>query len=135
MVVGTCAATFLGVVAGDLMGGTDLVYSKVSAMCLHLAAFSILMGAVALFAGALTGVSRAAVATGTVVAIVSYAVASFLPLSDWGGWAKASPFYYYSHNMPLDNGFAWGYVGALAAASAVFTALSVWAFQRRDLKG
>lgn len=136
MVVGACGVTFLGVVAGDLLGGTDLVYSNVAAISIHLAAFSVLMGAVALFAGALTGVSRIAVATGTIVLTVSYAVASFLPLSEtWGGWAKASPFYYYASHMPLDNGFAWGYLGVLAAASAVFVGLSVWAFQRRDLKG
>ncbi len=136
MVIAACAVTFVGVVCGDLMGGTDLVYSNVAAICTHLAAFSVLMGALALFAGALTGASRAAIATGTLVMTVAFGVANFLPLSEtWGGWAKASPFYYYANHLPLDNGFAWGYIGVLAAASAVFVALSVWAFQRRDLKG
>jgi ABC-2 type transport system permease protein len=136
MVIAACAVTFVGVICGDLMGGTDLVYSNVAAICTHLAAFSVLMGALALFAGALTGASRAAIATGTLVMTVAFGVANFLPLSEtWGGWAKASPFYYYANHLPLDNGFAWGYIGVLAAASAVFVALSVWAFQRRDLKG
>jgi ABC-2 type transport system permease protein len=133
-VVGLSA--FIGVVTGDLIARLGMSYVDMAAVCVHLTAFGVLMGAIALFAGALTGVSRVATAVGTGVTTLAYAAASFLPLSvRFHGWAKASPFYYYSGSSPLQNGFAWGHIAVLAGASAVFVALSVWAFNRRDLRG
>jgi len=133
-VVGLSA--FVGIVTGDLIAGLGMGYANMAAVCVHLTAFGVLMGAVALFAGALTGVSKVATAVGTGVTTLAYAAASFLPLSArFHGWAKASPFYYYSGSSPLQNGFAWGHIAVLAGASAAFVALSVWAFNRRDLRG
>jgi ABC-2 type transport system permease protein len=127
---------FAGVALGNLMGRSGMSYANIAAACVQLTAFGVLMGAIALFAGALTGVSRVATALGVGVTTLAYAAASFLPLSvRFHDWAKASPFYYYFGNSPLEHGFAWGYVAGLAGASAVFIALSVWAFNRRDLKG
>ncbi len=134
VVVGLSA--FLGVAAGNAIGRLGVGYVNIAAACTQLTAFGVLMGAIALFAGALTGISRVATAVGTGVTTLAYAAASFLPLSvRFHGWAKASPFYYYSGNTPLENGFAWGYVAGLLGVAAAFVALSVWAFQRRDLRG
>ncbi len=134
VVVGLMA--FLGVAAGNAMGRLHMSYINIAAACVQLTVFGLLMGAVALFAGALTGISRVATATGTGLTTLAYAAASFLPLSpSLHSWAKASPFYYYYGNTPLENGFAWGYVALLAGLSALFVALSVWAFGRRDLRG
>lgn len=134
VVVGFTA--FLGVAAGNAMGRLHMSYSNIVAACLQLTAFGVLMGAIALFAGALTGISRVATAAGTGVTVLAYAAASFLPLSErFHEWAKASPFYYYYGNTPLENGFAWGYIAGLLGATVAFIALSVWAFKRRDLRG
>ncbi len=136
VVFGIAFLTFLGVLAGDLMAGLDLSYTNLTAMCVHLAAFGLCIGAVALFVSALTGISRVAVATGTFIVTAAYTVAVILPINpDLANWVKTSPFYYYSENLPLDNGFDWMNLGILAAASAVFVAASVWVFRRRDLKG
>ncbi len=127
---------FLGVAFGNVIGRLGVSYVNIAAACTQLTAFGLLMGAIALFAGALTGISRVATAVGTGVTTLAYAAASFLPLSvRFHGWAKASPFYYYSGNTPLENGFAWGYVAGLVGVAVAFVALSVWAFQRRDLRG
>ncbi|MBN2176506.1 MAG: ABC transporter permease subunit [Demequinaceae bacterium] len=136
MVAAACLVTYLGVWTGSWLGGSGLSLANIAAVCTHLAVFSVFIGTVALFVGALTGVSRAATSAATLLMIASYAVANFLPLSPtWGGWAKASPFHYYASHLPLENGFAWGYLGILTAASAAFVGASVWAFRRRDLKG
>jgi len=135
-VISVSAMTFVGVVCGDLIANLDLSYVKVAAICVHMAAFGVFIGAVTLAVGAVVGVARAAIAAGWGVLTVSYVVATILPINpDLAGWARWSPFYYYSGHLPLENGFSWGFLGVLAGGSAALVALSAWAFEGRDLRG
>ncbi len=49
-------------------------------------------------------------------------------------WLKyASPFYYYGAGQPLVSGFDWPHVGLLLGIAALFVALTVRSFSRRDI--
>lgn len=136
MVSSVAAITYVGMIFGNLIGQLGMSYTNMAAACVHLAAFGVFIGCFALLVSAATGLSRVVTATGTVLVTVAYAISSFFPLNPaWAPWARVSPFYYYSHHLPLDHGFAWGYLGVLVGASAVLVAGSVWAFERRDLRG
>jgi ABC-2 type transport system permease protein len=47
---------------------------------------------------------------------------------------KAFPWYYFDGADPLLNGIAWGHIGVLLAASALFATAAVIGLNRRDLK-
>ena len=68
-------------------------------------------------------------------ALVFYLWNAFIPLSDsLAGYARWSPFYYYSGNDPLVNGMHWGHGALLAGLAAGLVALALFLFQRRDLR-
>ena len=138
MVIATSAATMAGTLVGIWIAGLELSVVNLLAASVHLAAWGLFIGAVALALSAATG--RSAVATGgaTGLFVVAYATASFLPVDpDLADWARLSPFYYYVNAsvQPMVNGAHWGNISVLVAAAALLTAASVWLFNRRDLRG
>jgi ABC-2 type transport system permease protein len=96
----------------------------------------LVFGGIALAFGAGTGRSRLAGWVATGVALVSYFVWSFFPLSEsFAPWARLSPFDLYLGSDPLSNGMAWGDAAIMAVAFLVLVGLSIPLFQRRDLRG
>jgi ABC-2 type transport system permease protein len=129
-------ATFLGIWVGVLIAGTDISAGRLAATSALLALMGLVFGGIALAFGAGTGRSRLAGWVATGVALVSYFVWSFFPLSEsFAPWARLSPFDLYLGSDPLSNGMAWGDAAIMAVAFLVLVGLSIPLFQRRDLRG
>ncbi len=58
-------------------------------------------------------------------------IASAVP--NLSGLKYASPFYYYGAGLPLVDGLDWPHVGLLLAIGALFVALTIRSFSRRDI--
>lgn len=131
-----CALVFVGTMVGDALAGTDIVWSAIAAVAVHLALLGIAFGAVATAVGAAVGRYKlSAIVTG-VLAALAWVAATFLPLSDRvADAAKASPWYYYASTAPIANGFAWGHLATLAGIAVAAGAVTVVVFNRRDLAG
>ena len=128
--------TFAGSWLGALLGGAEVGWLEMASVSLLLALLSLVMGGIALMLSAATGRTRVASYGAIGVAIASYFVFAFFPLSeDFASWAEWSPFHYYLGSDPLVNGMSWADAGVLAGLFLVFVALSIPLFQRRDLRG
>jgi ABC-2 type transport system permease protein len=129
-------ASFVGVALGSLIGRLDISYWNIAGASLQATAFGIFCGGLALAVSAGWGVSRIVTMVSSGVIAFSYVVANFVPINEnIAGWAKASPFYYYGSNLPLENGVRWLFVGVLVGLGAALTGLAAALFQRRDLRG
>ncbi|MDN4472123.1 ABC transporter permease subunit [Demequina zhanjiangensis] len=136
MAAGAGALAGAGMAAGNLVAGLGLDWGNVAGATLSLMLLGTTLAAVAFLGGALSGNPSVANGAGIGVAIVGWAVASFAEINDaLEPWARLSPFYYYSSNVPLENGLIWWHVGVLAVATAVLGSAGVWAYTRRDLRG
>lgn len=125
-----------GLVGGNLLGDLGLTASGMIGAGLHAALLGILFGVLAIVVGAATGDKRLTNAVAGGLAVVAFAVSSFLPLSDTlAGGAKASPWYYFNSSEPLANGADVTHLLILAAAAIVLAAAGLAAFTRRDLRG
>lgn len=128
--------TFVGTWLGSLIAGQDASTANLAATCGLLALMGLAFGGLALAIGAATGRSRVASGGATGVAVLSYFMFSFFPLSDtFEPWSNLSPFTLYLGSDPLSNGMAWGDAAILVAIFVVLVAVSVPGFQRRDLRG
>lgn len=128
-------ATFLGVAAGSLFGGLDMNMENIAAASLLAVLLGVAFGMLALCLAAATGQGKIASFGSIGVVLVSYITASFLPLSDTlTGYAKWSPYYYYTGSEPMINGLNLGHVAVLGIMAVAFFILSIYLFQRRDLR-
>jgi beta-exotoxin I transport system permease protein len=128
--------TFAGLVAGVAVAGGGISLGDIAALCLHLAFFGLVTGAVALALAGVTG--RRAVAAGGAgaLAVLGFLINGFAPLVNGIEWVKyLSPFYYYAGHDPLTNGVHLSDLAVLAAATAVLTVVAALTFARRDLRG
>lgn len=130
-------ATFLGTWFGVLLGGVEgLPVAHIAAASALVTLLGLMFGGLALAIGAATGRSRLASSITAAVAVLSYFVYSFFPLSEaLEGWANVSPFFLYLGGEPLTNGMAWGDAGILAAMFVALVAVSPRLIARRDLRG
>ena len=130
-------ATFLGTWLGVLLGGVDdLPVGNIAAASVLVTLLGLLFGGVALAIGAATGRSRLASSVTAGLAVLSYFVFSFFPLSEaFAGWADISPFTLYLGGEPLTDGMAWGDAAILAGIFLALVAVSPKLIARRDLRG
>jgi ABC-2 type transport system permease protein len=129
-------ATFFGTWVGTLLAGTEVSAAGLAAASALMTLMGLLFGGLALALGAGTGRSRMANWVATGVALVSYFVFSFFPLSEtFEPWARLSPFDLYLGSDPLTNGMAWDDAAILTGIFLVLVAAAVPLFQRRDLRG
>ncbi len=129
------AATFVGTMAGSLIGGLGMSWGNVAAASLLATLLGIFFGFVALATAAGTGSRRAAVMTASGAAFVGYFANAFLPVSaSLSGWARLSPFHYYLGGDPLIDGLDLGNVAVLTSLCLVALALAVPLFQNRDVR-
>jgi len=127
--------TFLGVALGNLLGGLGLDLANVAATCLLVSLLGIVFGAVALLVGAALGRVRPAVWIAVGLALTSHVAHAFLPYSDsLAGLARWTPNAYYLGGDPLVAGMNWSHAATLAALAVALVAVSVPAFNRRDLR-
>lgn len=128
--------TFTGTWIGVLIAGSDISVSGIVAVTFMLVLLGWVFGALALAVGAATGRSRFAALVATAVAVASFFIFSFFPLSaSFEPWAVISPFKHYLGNDPMLNGIAWSNVVVLISISVVLVAAALPLFERRDLRG
>lgn len=130
-------ATFVGTWLGVLLGGVEsLPVGNIAATTVLVTLLGLMFGGLALAIGAATGRSRLASGVTAGVALLSYFMFSFFPLSEaFEGWASLSPFTLYLGSDPLTNGMAWGDATILAVIFLVLVAISPRLIARRDLRG
>lgn len=122
-------------ISAALFGVDALTTAHVAAACLHLYLLALLFGAVTLAAGTLTGNPSITAGIGGGLAVAAWVSASMLPVAGLDGWARLSPWYYFSSGEPLANGIDLTHVLVLAVLTALAAAIAFVAFDRRDLKG
>jgi ABC-2 type transport system permease protein len=128
-------ATFAGVVVGSWLGRLGMDIGNIAAISALATLLGLAFGGLALALSAGTGRTKIVVYVTSGVALAMYLVNSFLPLSaGLAGWARWSPFYYFLRGDPLNRGMDWGSGALLAGLFVGLVALSVWLFQRRDLR-
>jgi ABC-2 type transport system permease protein len=128
------AGLFAGIVVGGVVGDLNIPIAKIGAACLSLALLAAAIAAITIAAAALTGKRGVAIGTGTAVAVASYAIDAFFPLSTTlKPLAKISLWYPYSTNQPLVNGLDASNAAILVVIGIAATAVAYWAFERRDL--
>ncbi len=129
------AITFLGVAAGNLIGGLGMNLANVAATCLLVALLGIVFGAAALLLSAATGRARVAVWAAVGLALTSHVANAFLPFSESAaGLERWTPNFSYLSSDPLLNGMPWGHALVLVSLAAILIAAAVPAFNRRDLR-
>jgi len=95
-----------------------------------------LSGSIALAVGALTGRRTTALGTAAGVAAAGYVMNALANQNSDLDWLRNfSPYSWAYRNDPLADGFDFAGLGLLAAACVLFTALAVWALNRRDILG
>jgi len=128
-------ATFAGVVVGSWLGRLGMDIGNIAATSLLATLLGLVFGGLALALSGGTGRTTIAVYVTSGVALAMYLLNSFLPLNaDLAGWVKWSPFYYYLRGDPLNRGMDWGSGALFAGLFVGLVALSVWLFERRDLR-
>lgn len=129
--------TAIGCLIGVLIAGLDEIsWSGIVAVSVQLTAFGLVFGGVALVISALTGLRKMATWGTTGVALITWFMFTFLPLSQAAGFAADfSPFQWYLGNDPLVNGIDWAGAGLLIGTFVLLVVVSIPLFQRRDLRG
>jgi ABC-2 type transport system permease protein len=127
---------FLGIWAGDAIGGLGIPVSHIAAACLLQVGLGLVFGAAAYAVAGAVGNSSAAAWTGAGVAMGGWAINTFVGVNPDAAWlARFSPFYWALHSFPLDNGMDWTALAVLVGASAVLLVVGLLGYQRRDLRG
>ncbi len=133
MIIGV--VTFLGVAAGNILGGLDMDVANIAATSLLVSLLGIVFGGVALLLSAATGRVSIALWGAVGLALVSHMANAFLPFNESAsGLERWTPNSYALSSDPLVNGMDWLHGGVLAALAVALITLAVPAFGRRDLR-
>jgi len=128
-------AVFSSVWLGSLIGGLGMDVGNIAATCLLATLLGMLIGALALALSAATGRTKVVVYGSIGATLLFYVISTFFPLNEGlAGYAKWSPYYYYLSSDPLLMGMDWGHGAILAGLTLGLVLLSVFLFQRRDLR-
>jgi ABC-2 type transport system permease protein len=128
----TFAATWIGIV----LGGVELSTVNLLAVSVLVWLLSLVLGVVALVVAAFTGRTSIASYSAAGLGLIWYFLWAFGSISpNTEGFAALSPFHYYLGSDPLETGMDWSNAAVLALTFVVGVAVSVWAFDRRDLRG
>ncbi len=115
--------------------GVDVGPVDMVAMMVHMGANALLWGMVAVAIGAWSGNRTAASGVAAGVMVLSYLLASLLPLFDGGeAWAKWSPWYWFSGHQPEVNGLDGGWLALQVGAVVVLGVIAFVGLTRRDLR-
>jgi ABC-2 type transport system permease protein len=113
----------------------DVSAANVSAASIGLLLLGLLFGTLALAVSAATGRRASALGVAGAVAVAAYVIRGLSDSVSWlHGLRWASPFQYYIGSDPLHTGFHVGYLAVLLLVSAVFVAIAVVTFDRRDVR-
>lgn len=126
-----CVVAIIGVAAADM----DVAAGEIARAMLGLGLFGWFFGCLAFGIGAATGRKVVAIAIAAAVAFVAYMAATFAPLIPALDWlADVSPWSWAFGEDPIADGIKVGGAAALLAGTAVFVALGIIGFERRDVR-
>jgi ABC-2 type transport system permease protein len=121
-------------VIASYSAGMGVSAGNLGAAVLGTLLFALDFGLLALLIGAASGRRGLAIGISASLAVAADVVNALAPLASWLDRVKlVSPFYYYSHADPLRHGVGAADTLILLAIAAVFAALSLPLFRRRDL--
>ena len=127
-------ATLAGAVVGAVVAGVDIDLVELALSILNTLPFAIWLLGFGLFCSAIFRSRKTAALVATAVVVAGYMLNSLsefvLSLEDW---SIISPMFYYGWGAPLLFNMKWDHAGILLGAGAVFFALAVGAFQRRQI--
>jgi len=137
LLVTTLAITmfsFLVIIAVGPPFDLSVPVADVAAACVMFLLLGLTFGSLALAVGCFSGRRTWAIAVAGVIGVATYLLNAVAPTVSAISWARPlSPFRWYLEPDPLTTGLNAKNVLVLAASVAVFTAVAVWAFRRRDL--
>jgi ABC-2 type transport system permease protein len=116
--------------------GLSIEPANLVAEAAALLGLGLLVAAVGVAVGALTGRRAWATTASAGVAVAGYALNAVANQSTDFDWLHAwSPYAWAFGNSPLSDGVDWGGLGLLYGASAVLVGVAVIALNRRDITG
>lgn len=125
---------FLGFLLSIPFVDIDITLKGAALACANMLPMALLYYALSLWFGSVlpnrTYASGAAIALATAGYFLNVVASAVKSLS---GIKYASPFYYYGAGAPLVHGIDWAHVSLLLGVSALFVALTVRSFGRRDI--
>lgn len=125
----------VGTVLGSAAGGLGMDTGRIAAASLLAILLGLVFGGLALAIGAAKGRTRLAAQGSVGVALVTYVLNSFRPLSeDLADLARLSPLYYYLSGQPLTNGLDVLHALVLGGLFVGLVVIAVVRFERRDLR-
>jgi len=128
------AGLWIGASVGAAASASELATDRVAAGLVHAWALALDFGALALLLAAWRGNRSAAVGVAVAVLVVMYFINALAPIIDaLDSIRGASLFYWYTRGDPLKNGLAGTDVALLLVVAIVLFALSLVAFERRNL--
>ena len=123
-----------GLLAPEIVGISS-AGTHVDALVLHMFANALVFGLMSLAIGCWTGSPSLSSGVAAGLMVVSYLAVSLLPMvAGLADFAKVFPWYYYNGSDPLRNGVDLGHLGIQFGISAVFVAVAMIGFRRRDLR-
>jgi ABC-2 type transport system permease protein len=135
MVLALCAAVLATVALGALLVDLHIGFDKLVAATGGVALLSVLMGAVALAAGAVLAGRGRAIAIAAGLAIASWMLDGLGQAVDaLDSWRVVSPYNQALGKDPLRAGVPWGSWALLAGLSLVVVALGAFGLGRRDVR-
>lgn len=126
-----CGVTIVGVLVADM----DVAAGEIARAMLGLGLFGWFFGSLAFGIGAATGRKIVAIAIAAAVAFAAYMAATFAPLIPALDWlADVSPWSWAFGKDPIAVGIEAGGAFGLLAGTALFVALGILGFERRDVR-
>jgi ABC-2 type transport system permease protein len=120
--------------AGAAISASALPGDKLAAALVMLVLMGLAFAGIALAISAFSGNRGASIGITVALLVVMYLVDALANIVDGlGAIRPLSLFHYYMGGDPLRNGLSFPDAAVLAAVAAIFLALSVVAFERRDL--
>jgi len=125
---------FLGFLLSVPFVDIEITLKGTALACANMLPIALLYYALSLWFGSILP-NRAYAAGGAIaLATAGYFFSTIATAVDSLSWLKyASPFYYYGAGLPLVKGIDWAHVSLLLGVAALFVALTVRSFARRDI--
>ena len=137
MVIATLVLAFalwLGLTISAIALDIDISIGRLAETCLSAALLGVTFGTLALAVSCVRGNRGLSMGVASALGVYAYLLNVIAPMIEWlEPFRKLSPFYYYIAADPLNNGLNLGHVAILTGLIAVFLAVALITFQRRDL--
>ncbi len=112
----------------------DVTHAGTFRACANALPLTLFFFGLSLWFGAVAPSRTHAVGGSIAIAVITYFINSLAAGVDEIDWLRyASPFYYFGRGLPLVQGVNWTHVAVLMSLAAAFTALSLRAFNGRDI--